>query len=86
MIHETIKAVATKFQIDNCLDRTEISDMLRHDYIHATLGLLVSQAEEELVEGVEMVLNHGTSWNAQALKLARSLPAEFRALYRFGSI
>lgn len=86
MIHETIKAVASKFQIDNNLDRTEIPDLLRHDYIHATLGLLVSHAEETLVEGVEMVLNHGTTWNVQALQLARSLPAEFRALYRFGSV
>lgn len=81
-----IVAIATQFQIDNNLDRTDIPNLLKHDYIHATLGLMVSQAEEELVEAIEGVLDHGMTWNVQALELARSLPIEFRNLYKFGNI
>jgi hypothetical protein len=86
MILDTIRTVATQFQIDNNLDRTEIPNLLKHDYIHATLGLMVSQAEEELVEAIEGILDHGMTYNNKALKLARSLPAEFRSLYKYGSI
>lgn len=86
MITDTIRTVAIQFQIDNNLDRTEIPNLLKHDYIHATLGLMVSQAEEELVEAIEGVLDFGHTWNAEALELARSLPVELRNLYKFGNI
>jgi hypothetical protein len=80
-LQSEIKAIAVKFQIDNNLDRTEIEHMLRHDYIHAVLGLGVSIAEEELVEYIENHLSFGISWNAEGNRLAATLSPEFRALF-----
>jgi hypothetical protein len=55
--------------------------MLRHDYIHAVLGLGVSIAEEELVEYIENHLSYGISWNAEGNRLAATLSPKFRALF-----
>jgi hypothetical protein len=81
-IQTEVKEIATKFQIDNNLDRSEIPSILQHDYIHAVLGLGVTTAEEELVEFIENHLSFGLSWNAQGVALAATLSPEFRALYR----
>lgn len=81
-IEAQIKSVATKFQIENNLDRTEIPALLRHDYIHATLGLGCTIAEEELVGYVELVLENGLSWHLEAVALVALLPTEFVTLYR----
>lgn len=78
--------VAKFFQINNNLDLTDIPSMLCHDFIHATLGLGVTTADEELVESIELVLEHGSTWNVAALEMARSLPAELRNLYKFGDV
>lgn len=81
---DTIRTIATQFQIDNNLDRTDIPSMLQHDFIHAALGLGVSQADEELIEAIELHLDHGAMWNSEAVRLAATLPQAFRDLYRFG--
>jgi hypothetical protein len=80
-LQSEIKAIAVKFQVDNNLDRTEIPNLLQHDYIHATLGLGVTTAEEELVEYIENHLSFGLYWNAEGNRLAATLNPEFRALY-----
>lgn len=81
MLPDYVRTIAVAFQIENNLDRTDIPSLLCHDYIHATLGLGVSQAEEELVEYIENSLAHGIAWNAEGNRLAASLPTEFKALY-----
>lgn len=85
-ILQEIADVAYSFQVANNLDRSDVMMILQHDYIHATLGLGVTTAEEELVEAIEIVLEHGHKWNSNALELARTLPIEFKALYKFGNI
>lgn len=81
-----IIAIAKNFQIVNNLDTSDLPMMLIHDAIHAILGLGVSTGEEDLVGAIELVLENGAMWNTKALQLARSLPVELRALYRFGNI
>lgn len=83
-VTETIRTIAKQFQSDNNLDDTDIPAMLQHDFIHATLGLGVSQSEEELVGYIELHLDHGATWNTEAVRLAATLPQWFRDLYRFG--
>ena len=85
-VPQSIVTIAKNFQVVNNLDLSDIPAMLCHDFIHATLGLGVSIKEEELVESIELVLEQGATWNAEALELARSLPAELRNLYKFGAI
>jgi hypothetical protein len=79
-------ALAKAFQIDNNLDISDLEMLIKHDFIHAFLGLGVSSAEEDLVGAIELVLYNGAMWNVEALELARSLPVEFRSLYKFGNI
>lgn len=81
-----IVTIAKNFQIINNLDMSDIPAMLCHDFIHVTLDLGVSTEEEELVESIELVLEHGMTYNTEALELARSLPVELRNLYKFGNI
>jgi hypothetical protein len=85
-VPQGIFEAAKNFQVTNNLDLSDIPKMLCHDAIHAILGLGVSTEEEELIEKIELVLEHGATWDAQALKLARCLPIELRNLYKFGNI
>lgn len=74
-------SVAKKFQHDNNLDLTDIPNLIMHDYIHGYLELGVSNPEEDLVEYIENHLSFGLSWNKEGNELAKTLPAEFLALY-----